>query len=60
MPAMTIALTLAGLAFLCIVAGFTMSYAAPKAEAAINASLIGSTVLTAASLLAFLAGAFTL
>lgn len=56
----TIALTFVGLAFLSIVAGFTMTYVTPKAEAAINASLIGSTILTAASLLAFLASAFTL
>ncbi len=60
MFAMTIALTFVALACLCIVAGFTMTFVMPKAETAINASLVGSTVLTAASLLALMAGAFTL
>lgn len=60
MFAMTIALTFVALAFLSIVTGFALTFVTPKAEAAINASLVGSTVLTSASLLAFLAGAFTL
>lgn len=60
MFAMTIALTFAALACLCIVAGFTMTFVMPKAEAAHTALLVASAVLTVASQLAFLAGAFTL
>lgn len=60
MFAMTIALTFVALACLSIVTGFTLTFVMPHAKRAINVSLVGSTVLTAASLLAFLAGAFTL